>query len=432
MKKILSFIIIVAVAISGASMANIAKATGYTLAQVQTHNTNTDCWTTINNKVYNLTNFITSHPGGQSAISNLCGINGTTAFSNMHSGNSTAINQLANYYIGDLVVADTSNPSIPNNLTAAPVSNTQINLTWTASTDNIGVSGYQIFRDSIQVATTTNNYFNNTGLTASTTYTYYVRAFDAAGNRSNASNNVSATTLNIADNTSPSVPSNLVANVISAHQINLSWNTSTDNIAVAGYEVFRNGSPIATTTANIFQNTGLTASTTYTYTVRAFDAAGNRSSYSTTVSAITLGNSSSTDTTAPSAPSNLTAKLVSYRHVNLTWATSTDNVKVKGYKIYRNGMLIGATKHNHFNSRGLTASTTYAYTVKAYDKAGNLSDSSNTVTVNTLSNKGREKKQEREDDDRQEKKQESISKKIEKLQEKFAEKIEKIKNKGKK
>lgn len=432
MKKTLSILTVLAVLITSIALSQSAKAVGYTLAQVQTHNTSADCWTAINNKVYNLTSFIAQHPGGQSAIIGLCGINGTTAFNNMHSGNTTAINQLANLYIGDLVVADTTNPSIPGNLTAAPVSNIQINLTWTASTDNVGVSGYQIFRDGVQVATTTANYFNNTGLTASTTYAYHVRAFDAAGNKSDASNTISTTTLNINDNTNPSTPSNLNAAVISANQINLSWNASTDNTAVAGYEIFRNGSQIATTTANSFQNIGLTATTTYNYMVRAFDAAGNRSDYSNTVSATTLGSGSTNDTIAPSAPSNLRATVVSYRHVNLTWATSTDNVKVKGYKIYRNGMLIGVTKHNRFNSIGLTASTTYAYTVKAYDKAGNLSAASNTVTVTTLSNKGREKKQEREDNDHQEKRENTISKKIEKVKEKISDKIENIKIKKEK
>lgn len=89
---------------------------------------------------------------------------------------------------------DTEAPSTPNNLTASVVSNSQINLSWTASTDNVGVAGYQIFRDGAPVGTSTGTSFNDTGLTASTAYSYTVKAIDAAGNISTESNNATATT----------------------------------------------------------------------------------------------------------------------------------------------------------------------------------------------------------------------------------------------
>ena len=95
------------------------------------------------------------------------------------------------------------------------------------------------------------------------------------------------------DIVSPSIPANLIATPISSSQINLSWNVSTDNIGVAGYRVFRNGIQIAAPTAANYSNTGLNSSTTYTYAVSAYDAAGNASSQSTPVQADTLSVSSS-------------------------------------------------------------------------------------------------------------------------------------------
>ena len=89
---------------------------------------------------------------------------------------------------------DGTPPSAPTGLTATPVSQTQIDLAWAASTDNVGVTGYQVFRDGLQIATTTAVSDVNTGLTASTLYTYAVRAFDAADNLSVFSASVSATT----------------------------------------------------------------------------------------------------------------------------------------------------------------------------------------------------------------------------------------------
>lgn len=401
MKRILTMLAVLVVVIWTASLAHIAEATNYSLAQVQTHNTSTDCWTIVNNKVYNLTNFIALHPGGSSAVIALCGTNGTTGFTTQHSSSTNANNTLAGYYIGDLTVLDTSAPTIPTNLTATTISPTQINLNWTAATDNVGVTAYAIFRDGNELTTTTNTTFHNTGLSASTTYSYLVKAYDAANNRSASSTAVSATTLaSSTDTTIPSTPTNLVANIISATQINLNWTTSTDNIAVTGYAIFRNGTEVASVPNNNFSNVGLTASTTYSYAIQAYDAAGNRSTSSNVVSATTMA--SSTDTVSPSAPKKLKAHLISYKHINLEWKKSKDNKKVVGYKIYRDGIEIATVKNNHYNDIGLTASTTYIYIVKAYDKAGNLSAASNALTVTTRAKKIKEHKLENEDNDKHE------------------------------
>jgi chitodextrinase len=183
---------------------------------------------------------------------------------------------------------DTVPPSTPTDLTATAVSSSQIDLTWTASTDNVGVTGYKVFRGGVEVTTVTTTSYQDTGLAPSTTYTYAVAAIDAAGNTSPQSTPASATTPPAPDTTPPSTPTGLTATAVSSSQIDLSWNGSTDNVGVAGYRIYRGGIPVATVTATSYSDTGLQPSTTYDYTVAARDAAGNESPPSSSASATTL------------------------------------------------------------------------------------------------------------------------------------------------
>jgi chitodextrinase len=198
---------------------------------------------------------------------------------------------------------DTTPPSTPSGLGATATSTSQINLSWTASTDNVGVTAYLIERcqgaacasfaqiASIGPGTT----YSDTGLTASTSYSYRVRATDAANNLSAYSNTASATTQSVPDTQPPTAPTSLAANPISSVQINLTWTTSTDNVGVTGYKVERcqgagctSFAQIAAPAGTTYSDTGLLANTTYLYRVRATDAAGNLSGYSNTASATTL------------------------------------------------------------------------------------------------------------------------------------------------
>src|SRR5205085_1226200 len=182
--------------------------------------------------------------------------------------------------------ADTQPPTVPTNLTATAASASQITLAWTASTDNVGVAAYDVFRDggATPIATVAGTTFSDAGLAPSTTHSYTVVAFDAAGNQSPPSATASATTQAAADTQPPTVPTNLTATAVSASQITLAWTASTDNVGVAAYDVFRDGgaTPIATVTGTSFADTGLAPSTTHSYTVLAFDAAGNQSAQSAT------------------------------------------------------------------------------------------------------------------------------------------------------
>jgi len=187
--------------------------------------------------------------------------------------------------------SDTTAPSTPTNLTASGTTQTSTNLSWTASTDNVGVTGYNVYRGTTLLTTVTGTTYTATGLTASTAYAFTVRARDAAGNLSAASNTANVTTLaNTTDTTAPSTPT-LSASGTTQTSTNLSWTVSTDNVGVTGYNVYRGTTLLTTVTGTTYTATGLTASTAYSFTVRARDAAGNLSAVSNTVNVTTLANS---------------------------------------------------------------------------------------------------------------------------------------------
>ncbi|GAA1018597.1 hypothetical protein Aple_065510 [Acrocarpospora pleiomorpha] len=100
------------------------------------------------------------------------------------------------------------------------------------------------------------------------------------------------------DTTAPSVPGNLRSTGTTSSSVSLAWNAATDNVGVTGYEVYRGGTQVATVTGTSHTDTGLTASTSYTYTVRARDAAGNRSAASTAVTVQTGSGGGSTPVAA--------------------------------------------------------------------------------------------------------------------------------------
>src|SRR5213596_1356365 len=210
--------------------------------------------------------------------------------------------------------ADTTPPSRPTDLTGAAAGSTGANLSWGASTDNVGVTGYVVRRNGLQVATPATTSYADAGLSAGATYSYTVAARDAAGNISPDSTSVSVTTAIAADTTAPTTPTGLTAAVAGSTGANLSWSASTDNVGVTGYIVRRNGVQIATPATTRFADTGLSAATTYSYTVAARDAAGNISPNSTSVSV----------TTPPPSPSN---------SASLAWdAVTVPNLS--GYRVY--------------------------------------------------------------------------------------------------
>lgn len=185
-------------------------------------------------------------------------------------------------------VGDTTPPSTPTNLAAS--STASVLLTWSASTDNVGVVGYYVYRNGTQIANVTGTSYTDNGRPLGTVYTYTVKAYDAAGNLSNAGS-LSVTTPNSgapSDTTPPTVPTGLASSSVTSSSLTLSWTASTDpDSSVSGYHVFRGGTQVASVSGTSFADTGLSASTNYSYTVNAYDPSGNTSAQSSALSVTT-------------------------------------------------------------------------------------------------------------------------------------------------
>jgi chitodextrinase len=139
------------------------------------------------------------------------------------------------------------------------------------------VTGYKLVRDgTVLPGTVTGLSTTDTGLGESSTYTYTVRAVDAAGNVGADSNPVTVTTPAAADSVAPTAPTGLSSANLTSSSVDLSWNAASDDRAVTGYKLVRDGTVLpGTVTGLSTTDTGLGESSTYTYTVRAVDAAGN-------------------------------------------------------------------------------------------------------------------------------------------------------------
>ena len=180
--------------------------------------------------------------------------------------------------------------------------------------------------------------------------------------------------------TAPSVPGSLVFSLVTQTTLRLVWSTSTDAVGVSGYRIYRGSTQVGTSTFAQFNDASLSASTSYSYTIEAYDAAGNRSARSATSSTTTLPNA---DTTAPTTPGALSFSAVTSSTLTLSFASSTDAVGVTGYRVYRNTTQVGTSTFASFSDSGLVASTSYSYTVSAYDAANNMSVRNATTSTTT-------------------------------------------------
>ncbi len=238
-------------------------------------------------------------------------------------------------------------PTAPTTLTATPVaaSTTQLDLSWSAATDNVGVTGYRIERCQgvgcttfIEVGTTAAGVltFSNTGLTTGNPYTYQVRAIDGANNLGPYSPTATAMPT---DTTPPNVEGGVGIMIVSASQIDLTWEQPTEGSYLWNYRVERcqgasctNFVEIAATTVTRYSDTGLTPATSYRYRVRCLDYAGNAGGYS---SIYTKTTTLPVDVTPPTAPGSLTATPVPSARIDLSWTAATDTGGITDYRIER-------------------------------------------------------------------------------------------------
>lgn len=157
----------------------------------------------------------------------ITGLNaGTTYHYRVKSADAAGHLAVSGDYTVTIATPDTQPPTTPTNLAATAVSATQVKLAWTASTDNVAVTGYRIFRNNTQIATSTTNSYTDTTATANSTYSYVVSAYDAAGNVSPTSNTATVTT--------PQAPALAVDSQVITHQTSPNTTISSPALSTNG------------------------------------------------------------------------------------------------------------------------------------------------------------------------------------------------------
>lgn len=257
-----------------------------------------------------------------------------------------------------VAVNDTTPPSVPTGLAATVASSTQIDLTWNAATVGEGVVSYDVYRGGTLLKSLGNvTTYSDAGLTASSTYSYTLRACDAARNCSAQSKAVSVvTTAPVPACTLKATPSGEVE---------------------AGATITLSASCTPAATSYAWTNTGFSVTTASgtvspkvdtTYTVVGSNASGSGSASMATLKVVVK------DTTAPGVPTGLTLKVSGSSRIDISWTASVDNGEISAYHIYRGGVLLQSLGNvTRYSDTGLTKSTTYGYTVSACDAKGNCS-----------------------------------------------------------
>jgi hypothetical protein len=341
-------------------------------------------------------------PGGTTIFVEIGTVaSGVTSYQNIGLAGSTsysyrirAYNSAGNSDYSAVATATTqlAPPTAPSGLAASSASSSQVNLSWTDNSNN--EDGFKIERSTtgntnfIEVASVPAGAtsYQNTGLAASTSYTYRVRAFNAAG-MSSYSNSAAGFTAAAAV-TPPAAPSALTANAIASNEIDLAWaDNSSDE---EGFRIERAPGGTASFVEIIVVNAGVVSyhdhsvvsGTPYSYRVRSYNAAGT-SAYSSVANDTTPAAVST-----PAAPSALAATSVGTTAITVSW--TINSINEDGFRIERapGGTTsfveigtIGAGINFYINA-GLTAATSYSYRVRAYNGAGN-SAYTNTVDVTT-------------------------------------------------
>ena len=277
---------------------------------------------------------------------------------------------------------DTEAPSVPTAVAAADITQTTAKVTWDASTDNVGVVGYNVYVNEAKVnaSPVTVTEYDLTGLTEATEYTVRVTAVDAAENESARSEAVTFTTLEAEEETdteAPTVPAEVKATEVTETTAKLTWNEATDNVGVAGYNVYVNEAKVneELVAGTEFALTDLTEATEYTVRVSAVDAAGNESARSEATTFTTL-ESEKPAPEKPAAPINVKISEIKHTKALVTWDSVLARAAVEGYNVYLDGEKVNATpvKETRYELTGLKVGTKYNVAVTAVNEEGTESE----------------------------------------------------------
>jgi chitodextrinase len=280
------------------------------------------------------------------------------------------------------VGADTSPPSAPADLNASVDDSGTVRLTWTDSTDDMVVTGYDVTRDGTWLAKVDAPNFVDAGLEQDRSYEYTVTARD----RSNSSEPVTVSVYvppataeppapEAGDTTPPSAPSDLTGFVTMPRVATLTWSAATDDVGVHHYRVLRNGSLLATTRQLEMREVRVTEGATYHFEIRAVDAAGN-------VGDPVAFDFAVPDVTPPGQLFGLNATVLGENSARLKWQAARDNVGVAGYVVLRDGVQITTLTRaiRSFTDTSMSAGVAYRFAVAAVDLAGNVG-SAGRITV---------------------------------------------------
>ena len=277
---------------------------------------------------------------------------------------------------------DTEAPSVPTAVAAADITQTTAKVTWDASTDNVGVVGYNVYVNEAKVnaSPVTVTEYDLTGLTEATEYTVRVTAVDAAENESARSEAVTFTTLEAEEETdteAPTAPTEVKATEVTETTAKLTWSEATDNVGVAGYNVYVNEAKVneELVAGTEFALTDLTEATEYTVRVSAVDAAGNESARSEATTFTTL-ESEKPAPEKPAAPTNVKISEIKHTKALVTWDSVLARAAVEGYNVYLDGEKVNATpvKETRYELTGLKVGTKYNVAVTAVNEEGTESE----------------------------------------------------------
>jgi fibronectin type 3 domain-containing protein len=277
--------------------------------------------------------------------------------------------------------------AIPPSMPEAPVlstsSSTGVTLTWAPSIDNIGVAGYNVYRNGTLATQVALPPFYDTALTPGNVYTYNLSAFDAQGNVSWQS---APLTVTLIDLSPPSVPANLSISGVTQNSISLMWAASTGGGGVGGYRLLKGNSPATMQVVagyvltTCYLDSHVTPSNTYYYAVESYNLSGVSSLPGPSIPANTL---------ALPPPANLVATAVANRSISLSWSPSGGSDPPVGYRILKGNsptslqVVVASNPTTTYTDGNVSPNATFYYQVEMFDSMGITSAPGNMLTVTT-------------------------------------------------